>query len=75
MDEFDQYDFDLRDLLDELIDRSLIAVKAIYYADRLMNHAEATDDDKFEATIAKSVAYGELAEIAFCYQSTIGFHD
>lgn len=74
MDEFNQDDLDLRDLLDELIDRSLTAIKAIYFADCLMNHIAASDDDKFEATIAKSVAYGELAEISFCYQSTIGFH-
>lgn len=74
-DEFDGIEFDLRDLLDELVNQSLNAIGGMQLSDAMLSRKDKTEDERRYALICKAEFHAALAEVRFCYLSTIGFHD
>lgn len=73
-DEFDGIEFDIRDLLDELVNQSLNCIGGMQLTDKMLARTDSTEDDRRYALLCKAEFIATLAEVRFCYLSTIGYH-
>ena len=68
-----EFDIDLRDLLDELVQQSLNCISCNTLADKLVALPDATAVDREIAMLDKQNSRRMLDEVRECYLATIGY--
>lgn len=74
-DEFKDYDLDLRDLLDELVDHTLNCIMGVVNADFILDMPDLSWQERQMILARKESLKSGLNEISKCYYATIGYHD